>query len=120
MRSVGSSILKSSAGRKPNIPAKITLGKTSRAVLYDITLSFAAFQRARGKVPKNARISASGRAQVIAFTLGKGRVVVAGEAAMFTAQLAGPGGEYKMGMNEPGIDNRQFATNVLRWLAKKL
>ena len=87
---------------------------------YDITMSFAAFQRARGKVPKSARLSASGRAQVIAFTLGKGRVVVAGEAAMFTAQLAGPGGEYKMGMNEPGIDNRQFATNVLRWLARRL
>lgn len=33
LRSVGSSILKSSAGRKPNIPAKITFGKTSRLVL---------------------------------------------------------------------------------------
>jgi site-specific DNA recombinase len=33
LRSVGSSILKSSAGRKPNMPAKTTLGKTSRAVL---------------------------------------------------------------------------------------
>ncbi len=32
-RSVGSSILKSSAGRKPNMPAKITLGKVSRVVL---------------------------------------------------------------------------------------
>ena len=87
---------------------------------YDIRMSFVEFQRARGKVPKDARVPASGRAQLIAFALGKGRVVVAGEAAMFTAQLAGPGGEYQMGMNEPGLDNRQFATNVLRWLAKKL
>ena len=33
LRSVGSSILKSSAGWKPKAPAKITLGKTSRLVL---------------------------------------------------------------------------------------
>ena len=33
LRSVGSSILKSSAGRKPNMPAKITFGKISRALL---------------------------------------------------------------------------------------
>ncbi len=39
LRSAGSSILKSSAGRKPNMPAKITLGKTSRAVLYCMTES---------------------------------------------------------------------------------
>ncbi len=87
---------------------------------YDMKMSYAAFQRARGKAPKEARESAAGRAQVIAFTLGKGRVVVSGEAAMFSAQLAGPGGDFKMGMNEPGLDNRQFAINALRWLAWKL
>lgn len=87
---------------------------------YDIRMSFVEFQRARGKVPKDARVPAKGRAQVIAFTLGKGRVVVSGEAAMFSAQLAGPGGEFKMGMNQPGNDNRQLAINVMRWLARRL
>ena len=33
LRSVGSSILNNSAGRKPNMPAKITLGNVSRVVL---------------------------------------------------------------------------------------
>ncbi len=33
LRSVGSSILNSSAGRKPNMPAKITFGNVSRVVL---------------------------------------------------------------------------------------
>ena len=73
----------------------------------------------RGKAAGLARLRARAR-QVIAFTLGKGRVVVAGEAAMFSAQLAGPGGEFKMGMNRPGLDNRQFTLNTLRWLGRKL
>ena len=87
---------------------------------YDLAISFNQRRHVRGKAAKDSRVSARGRAQVIAFTLGKGRVVVAGEAAMFSAQLAGPGGEFKMGMNEPGLDNRQFTTNVLRWLGRKL
>jgi len=51
--------------------------------------------------------------QGLAFTLGRGRVVVLGEAAMLTAQVAGPKA-FKMGMNAPGNDDRQFALNVLR------
>ncbi len=42
-----------------------------------------------------------------------------GETAMFTAQLAGPR-RAAMGMNVPGNDDRQFALNVLRWLARGL
>jgi hypothetical protein len=48
--------------------------------------------------------SAAGRAQGIAMTLGKGRVVVLGEAAMLSAQLAGPN-KMAFGMNLSGIDN---------------
>ena len=70
----------------------------------------------RVQVPENAAISAAGRAQGIAFDVGKGRVVVLGEAAMLSAQMTGTGGS-KFGMNRPGIDNRQLALNIVHWLS---
>ena len=60
--------------------------------------------------------SAKGRAQGLAFLLGKGRVVVLGEAGMLTAQVAGPN-KNPMGMNVPGCDNRQLALNIMHWLS---
>jgi hypothetical protein len=60
--------------------------------------------------------SVAGQAQGIAFKLAKGRVVMLGEAAMLSAQVAGPE-NFKMGMNVPGNDNRQFALNVMHWLS---
>jgi len=65
---------------------------------------------------KGKPISAAGRAQGLAFTLGKGRVVVLGEAGMLSAQVYGT--ERKpLGMNVPGNDNRQFALNLMHWLS---
>ncbi len=61
--------------------------------------------------------SAAGWAQGVALSYGAGRVVVMGEAAELSAQLAGLD---PMGMNVPGIDNRQMALNIVRWLAKAL
>jgi hypothetical protein len=63
-----------------------------------------------------------GRVQGQAMTFGKGRVVVLGEAALFSAQIITlPNGDrqvtFKAGMNAPGNDNRQFALNVLHWLS---
>lgn len=60
--------------------------------------------------------SAAGRAQGLAFAFGRGRVVVMGEAAALSAQVAGPE-RRPMGMNAPGNDNRQLALNIMRWLA---
>jgi hypothetical protein len=60
--------------------------------------------------------SVAGQAQGIAFKLGKGRVVMLGEAAMLSAQVTGPD-NFKMGMNVPGNDNRQFALNIMHWLS---
>src|SRR5437764_1653439 len=60
--------------------------------------------------------SAAGRAQGILMTVGKGRVVILGEAAMLSAQMAGPN-QMKFGMNRPGIDNRQMALNIMHWLS---
>jgi S1-C subfamily serine protease len=59
----------------------------------------------------------TGRAQGLAFTLGKGNVVVLGEAAMLSAQISGRQGA-PMGMNVPGTDNRQFALNIMHWLSR--
>jgi hypothetical protein len=48
---------------------------------------------------------------------GEGRVVILGEAAMCSAQLAGPD-RGPMGMNHPlSVDNPRFCLNVVRWLA---
>ena len=63
-------------------------------------------------------LSADGMLQGAALRVGRGRVVAAGEAAMFSAQLAGPEGADKMGFNDPTApQNAQFALNVLHWLS---
>jgi hypothetical protein len=61
-------------------------------------------------------IPAAGRAQGIALKAGKGRVVIMGEAAMLSAQIAGPT-KVPMGMNVPGNDNKQLALNIMHWLS---
>ena len=62
------------------------------------------------------QVPAAGRAQGVALTFGKGRVVILGEAAELSAQIAGPM-RIPMGMNIPGIDNRQLALNIMHWLS---
>jgi hypothetical protein len=59
--------------------------------------------------------SAAGRARGVAFSLGKGRVVVMGEAAELSAQVFGV--HEKFGINVPGLDNRQLAINIMHWLS---
>jgi len=47
---------------------------------------------------------------------GRGRVVMAGEAAMFTAQLAGPQ-QFRAGMNSPfAARNYRLLLNIIHWL----
>jgi hypothetical protein len=65
--------------------------------------------------PDHRQVSAAGRAQGAALSFGKGRVVVLGEAAMLTAQVAPR--VFRFGMNLPGIDNRQLALNIMHWLS---
>jgi hypothetical protein len=51
------------------------------------------------------------------FRLGRGRVAVFGEAAMFSAQIKGPQ-RVPMGMNAPeASENSQFVLNVMHWLS---
>lgn len=61
-------------------------------------------------------VPATGRAQMLAFQSGNGRVVIMGEAAMLTAQLDGRT-KQPFGMNVPGCDNRQLALNIMHWLS---
>ena len=65
---------------------------------------------------RQSSASAAGRSQAVALKVGKGRIVVQGEAAMLSAQIAGAE-KRPMGMNVPGTDNRQYALNVMHWLS---
>ena len=61
-------------------------------------------------------IDAAGLKHSVYFTEGKGRVVIVAEAAMFSAQLAGPG-KFKAGMNEPAAKyNPQLLLNIIHYL----
>lgn len=57
-------------------------------------------------------------ARLALLTIGKGRVAVSGEAAMFTAQVSGPNGEHRTGLNADGAEqNKALLLNLMRWLA---
>jgi hypothetical protein len=63
----------------------------------------------------------------VAIEHGRGRVVILGEAAALTAQVitgdaakAAGVAELRVGMSRSDIDNKQFALNIVRWLARRL
>ena len=58
--------------------------------------------------PSCDQISSAGRSQGIAFVFGRGRVVIIGEMGALV--------DYSV----PGMQNRQFALNAVRWLAREL
>jgi|JI9StandDraft_2_1071091.scaffolds.fasta_scaffold08466_3 hypothetical protein len=61
-------------------------------------------------------LDASGKSQGAILEYGKGRVAVFGEAAMFTAQMAG---NSRVGMNTPfGSENYRLLLHVMHWLKK--
>ena len=63
------------------------------------------------------RIPAANLLQGAIVRHGRGRVALFGEAAMFSAQLAGPNRQ-PMGMNAPNArENYRYALNVLHWLS---
>jgi hypothetical protein len=67
---------------------------------------------------RSVRRSARGHAQGVAMRFGQGKLVVLGEAGLLSAQVDPLG--FKMSMNRPGNDDRQFALNVLHWLSGAL
>ena len=72
------------------------------------------------KAMMSKAIPAKGRSMAVVLQVGRGRVVVQGEAGMLSAQIVIiPGRDpYKFGMNQPGLDNQQYALNVMRWLVE--
>jgi hypothetical protein len=66
---------------------------------------------------KTPTVPGAGLLQGAVLTVGKGRVAVFGEAAMFSAQLGGAR-RLPMGMNDPAApQNPQFLLNVMHWLS---
>jgi len=64
------------------------------------------------------RMSGKGKSQGAYVPFGNGRIVVFGEAAMFTAQIAN--GRYKAGMNTPeGAENYKLLLSLVHWLDDK-
>ena len=61
------------------------------------------------------QVSVEGWCQGAIMKAGQGRLAVFGEAAMFTAQLAGPQ-KRRVGMSDPGAkQNHQLLLNVMHW-----
>lgn len=82
--------------------------------------------QSQGNAP-GSPVSAAGRAQGIAFSFGKGRVVVLGEAAMLSAQVVRGSAatmmqkeDLRIGMNRKETDNRQLTLNIMHWLSQLL
>jgi len=70
--------------------------------------------------PDTPRVPIEGWLQGAVQASGKGRAAFFGEAAMFSAQLAGPD-KKPMGMNAPGAEaNFRFTLNLLHWLTRTL
>lgn len=68
--------------------------------------------------PNGPSAPISGRSQMAAFELGRGRVVLSGEAAAFTAQVSGPN-QTPMGLRAEGAEqNKTALLNLMRWLAR--
>jgi hypothetical protein len=119
--------IKSFTGQSLGVPqgagVLLQLSPVAREVSDTRALDAEATARAAGKPLGEHSQSVAGRAQGLALTAGKGRVVVLGEAAMLSAQVvtlpdAGGSRTFKVGMNAPGNDDRQFALNIVHWLSK--
>ena len=117
-----------SLGIPPGAAVLMKLSETAREVRNRADLETIRAAIAGGAATANDLIEelsepAGGRAQGIALAFGQGRVVVLGEAAMLSAQVArrgDPPTTTPMGMNVPGHDNRQFVLNTLHWLSRLL
>lgn len=68
--------------------------------------------------PETPKTPIDGWCQGAIMKVGKGRLAAFGEAAMFTAQLAGPQ-KFPVGMNSPEApQNAQLLLNIVHWLSR--
>ncbi|MGE0442600.1 MAG: DUF4350 domain-containing protein [Gemmatimonadales bacterium] len=69
---------------------------------------------------RTRRVSSAGMVQGALLRVGRGRVALFGEAAMFSAQVTGPD-RHPFGMNAPNAgQNARFLLNVMHWLTGRL
>jgi hypothetical protein len=94
------------------------LPKGATAVLVFGAKSVSRERKEVGQVkPEAVEVPIEGWCQGAIMKVGNGRVAVFGEAAMFSAQLAGP--KHLMGMNAPEAkQNHQLLLNVMHWLSR--
>jgi hypothetical protein len=91
----------------PGAEPLMTLGRGTVLLLPEVAWQFS---------PETRRENVAGQLQGAVLRHGRGRVAVFGEAAMFSAQRAGPQRQ-PMGMNNPRApQNVQFLLNVMHWL----
>lgn len=106
--------VQSFAGQSLSVPS----GATPLLRLPDNTLEVAGTEQIKllrqGQSVPGKKVG--DRAQAVALTVGNGRVVVAGEAAMFTAQQLKTG--QRVGL--AAFDNQRFALNVMHWLSRNI
>lgn len=104
--------VKSFTGKSMSIPADATglllLPSDALGVLKEADIEALSHG---GTVPG---MHIGGRAQAIASDFGRGRIVVAGEAAMFSEQIL-PWGD-RVGLNSD--DDQQFVLNLVHWLSR--
>jgi len=75
-------------------------------------------KKAPGITRDAPKVPIDGWHQGAVLEFGKGRIAVFGEAAMFSAQIAGRQ-KFKMGMNAPNAkQNHQLLLNVMHWLSR--
>ena len=88
---------------------------------YNVYLPTKAEKLSATRIDDNtAVLSGIGLANGAFIKYGRGRIVVFGEAALFSAQLQG-NEKRKMGMNNPEAkQNPQFLLNIIHWLDRKL
>lgn len=83
-----------------------------------LKLSPTAYNTGSGTVASYRKSIGNYNAAAIAFSLGKGRVVVTGDCSMWTAQFVSLNDtSVEFGMARKDLDNRQFALNVIHWLS---
>lgn len=107
----------------PEASVLLRLSPLAREAPLPAELNAAAAAAADSSAPAPGNtFPVGGHAQGLAMQVGRGRLVVFGEAAMFSAQaiIHPPGSgqaDLKFGMNVPGTDDQQLALNVLHWLS---
>ena len=128
-RSESVNTIRAFTGQSLTIPAGaailMKLSPTTRdaATPADMDVEDAAIRGLHTSAPAygSRSTSAAGKAQGLAMRVGKGRIVVLGEAALLSAQIIRytdrEPRDMKIGMNTAGNDDRQFALNVFHWLS---